>query len=323
MNDRGRYEEPSTPSRRLIASTSSRPRGVPTATKRPSSARHEQVARDVDTAKRGRQTDSLRRPVTGPRSRPVFDSSAGTRHPPVIAEWHAPPKVDAQDRNGARPPTRSLLRVGLIIAALTIAAIVAVTLLATSGHGDNYPVPSATSLAGLTVPQRIVTLAQSQVGYSTNPSNSYCDKFSAYWNAGTAVCPAGERSEEWCADFAAWAWRLAGVNFTYGYQPGDLNGAAASFYEWGVDNGEWHSVSSGYVPSPGDVAVYGLSFGTQISAVHVGIVTSFPAGQAGPNVVNGDGDRTGYSVVETGTDQVLADAAHGDSALAGYVSPPG
>jgi hypothetical protein len=39
-------------------------------------------------------------------------------------------------------------------------------------------------------------------------------------------------------------------------------------------------------------------------------------------VVNGDGDRTGFSVVETGTDQALADAGNGDSALSGYVSPP-
>lgn len=49
-----------------------------------------------------------------------------------------------------------------------------------------------------------------------------------------------------------------------------------------------------------------------------GNATSFPApgvahgdphGQRGPDVVNGDGDRTGFSVVETG------------AALAGYVSP--
>jgi hypothetical protein len=241
----------------------------------------------------------------------------------LVAEWHTSPKIDAKSRNKARPPTRSRLRLGLVITALTIVAIIAATLLATLGRNDNYPVPSAATLAGLSVPQRIVTLAQSQVGYRTNPSNSYCNKFSAYWNAGAAGCPAGERSEEWCADFAAWAWRLAGLNLTYGYRPGEINGAAASFYEWGVDNGEWHPVSSGYVPSPGDVAVYGLSFGAQISAVHVAIVTSFPAGQAGPNVINGDGDRTGYSVVETGTDQVLADAGRGDSTLAGYVSPPG
>lgn len=31
---------------------------------------------------------------------------------------------------------------------------------------------------------------------------------------------------------------------------------------------------------------------------------------------------TGFSVVEAGTDQVLADAGNGDSLLAGYVSPP-
>jgi len=90
------------------------------------------------------------------------------------------------------------------------------------------------------MPQRIVAIAESQIGYSTEPSNTYCNKFSAYWNAGTADCPSGEMSEEWCADFAAWAWQKAGVQFTYGYGPGEINGGAVSFYEWGVANGEWH-----------------------------------------------------------------------------------
>ena len=172
------------------------------------------------------------------------------------------------------------------------------------------------------MPQRIVAIAQSQVGYSTEPTDSYCNKFSAYWNAGTPDCPSGEKSEEWCADFAAWAWHKAGVTFTYGYGPREINGAAVSFYEWGVANGEWHPASSGYVASPGDVAVYGLSLGAEPSAVHVAIVTGDASGQLGPDVVNGDGDRTGFSVVETGTDQVRADAGSGDSLLAGYVSPP-
>jgi hypothetical protein len=183
-------------------------------------------------------------------------------------------------------------------------------------------VPSQATLAGLSVPQRIAAIAASQTGYKTDPSSSYCNKYSAYWNAGTANCPSGEKSEEWCADFAAWAWQLAGVQFTYGYSPGQINGAAASFYEWGVANGEWHPATSGYVASPGDVAVYGLSLGTDPSAVHVAIVTDDVPGQPGPDVVNGDGDRTGFSVVETGTDQVQADAGNGDSVLAGYVSPP-
>ena len=84
-------------------------------------------------------------------------------------------------------------------------------------------------------------------GTAPNPSNSYCNKFSAYWDAGTAGCPSGEKAEEWCADFAAWAWQQAGVQFTYGYGPGEINGAAVSFYEWGVANGEWHPATSGYV----------------------------------------------------------------------------
>jgi hypothetical protein len=89
-----------------------------------------------------------------------------------------------------------------------------------------------------------------------------------------------------------------------------------------VANGQWHPVTSGFVATPGDVAVYGLTLGADPSAVHVAIVTDDTPGQRGPDVVNGDGDRTGFSVVETGTDQALADAGNGDSALAGYVSPP-
>jgi hypothetical protein len=73
---------------------------------------------------------------------------------------------------------------------------------------------------------------------------------------------------------------------------------------------------------PGDVAVYGLSLGAVPSAAHVAIVTNDAPGQLGPDVVNGDGDRTGFSVVETGTDQTMADAGNDDSTLAGYVSPP-
>jgi hypothetical protein len=185
----------------------------------------------------------------------------------------------------------------------------------------SYPIPSEASLAAMNVPQRIVAIAESQVGYHTNPSDTYCNKFSAFWNAGTPACPSGEASEEWCADFAAWAWKEAGVAVTYGYSPGELNGGAASFYEWGVAHGTWHPATSGYDPSPGDVAVYGLTLGTNSSAVHVAIVTDDSATQAGPDVVNGDGDRTGFSVVESGTDQVTADANHSDSIVTGYVSP--
>jgi hypothetical protein len=217
---------------------------------------------------------------------------------------------------------RSARGSGLVVAVVAIVAILAVTLPHAFGGIGSFPLPSEATLAGLNLGQRIVAIAQSQVGYRTNPSSSYCNKYSAYWNAGQRDCPSGERDEEWCADFAAWAWQEAGAQVTYGYSPGELNGAAVSFYLWGVAHGEWHTIAAEYVPAPGDVAVYGLTLGTNPSAAHVAIVTSNTPGQAGPNVVNGDGDTTGFSVVESGTDQVLADADQDDSHLAGYVSPP-
>jgi hypothetical protein len=222
----------------------------------------------------------------------------------------------------SRQPGRSLRRVGLVLGAGTVVIILAAILHGVLGNNDSFPVPSQATLAGLSLRQRVVTIAESQVGYTTDPANSYCNKFSNYWGAGTANCPSGESAEEWCADFAAWAWQNAGLHINYGYGPAQINGAAVSFYDWALDNGQWHPATIGYVAAPGDVAVYGLSLGADPSAVHVAIVTADQRGQRGPDVVNGDGDRTGFSVVETGTDQIQADAGHGDSTLAGYVSPP-
>ena len=66
---------------------------------------------------------------------------------------------------------------------------------------------NSASLSGLSMSQRIVAIAKSQVGYSTEPTHSYCNKFSAYWHAGTADCAGGEMSEE----ERAWADDVLGV----------------------------------------------------------------------------------------------------------------
>ncbi len=58
-----------------------------------------------------------------------------------------------------------------------------------------------------------------------------------------------------------------------------------------------------------------------MTAQHVAIVTGYESGARGPDVVNGDGSRTGFSVVETGTDQYKADVAGSGGVLDGYVSP--
>lgn len=168
---------------------------------------------------------------------------------------------------------------------------------------------------------RIVSIAQGQLGYTTDPSDTYCNKFSAYWDAGVDDCGGnGNRAEEWCADFAAWVWKEAGAVVAYQLAPGYLNAASASFYVWGTDHGTWHPAGSGYVPQPGDVAVYGLDTNT-VTAVHVAIVVGTTGDNAAPDVVNGDGDRTGYSVVETGSSQAYADVKGKGAPLSGYVSP--
>jgi hypothetical protein len=185
---------------------------------------------------------------------------------------------------------------------------------------------AAAAGAATTVPMtplqaRIVSIARGQVGYATDPADTYCNKYSAYWSSGTADCANDNLDEEWCADFAAWVWQTAGARVTYQYINGDLNSSAASFYEWGMANGTWHPVGAGYTPQPGDVAVYGLDVSALV-AQHVAVVTGYTRGDRGPDVVNGDGDHHGFSVVETGTDQVTADIVNGSGAhLDGYVSP--
>ena len=181
-------------------------------------------------------------------------------------------------------------------------------------------VGSATEIAHFTG-SSIATIAEGQEGVQDNPSNTYCNPYTFYFGDGpTASCASGNASKEWCADFAAWAWRQAGVNFTYGSGPSDINAWSASFYFWGLANGTWHPLSSGYAPQPGDVAVYGNL--TEASGPgHVGIVTGGTS--SSPDVVNGDFETnypndfpTGvvYEAHETNTGVTGGD-------LDGYVSP--
>jgi len=235
---------------------------------------------------------TLRTSTTGPRLQPP----TGPRRPAV----------------GLPAATRRRRAVSVAMtAAVAVIGLVALGLAASSG-------PSLPPLPSTPFRARIVTIAESQLGYRTDPPHSYCNKYSAYWGAGSP-CAHGLRQEEWCADFAAWVWRKAGAQFTYSYGPSDINAASGSFYLWAVAHGTWHPVGSGYTPRPGDVAVYGLNpTGT---ADHVAVVTGYHEGARGPDVVNGDGDRTGFSVVETGTDQYRADTPGTVAVLAGYASP--
>jgi hypothetical protein len=204
------------------------------------------------------------------------------------------------------PRRHRLRRFLVLLAAVAIAAAVV----------DR--VASGPSLSPLRA--RIVAVARSQLGYRTDPADTYCNRFSAYWYAGIADCGNANRNEEWCADFAAWVWKQAGAEVDYQLAPGFLNSDSASFYVWGVDHGTWHPVGSHYTPQPGDVAVYGLDL-TSVTADHVAIVTGATSNPDAPDVINGDGDRTGFSVVEAGDDQAFADVQGHGGRLSGYVAP--
>jgi len=221
----------------------------------------------------------------------------------------------------SRTRQRKRKRAGAVLGLLVVvgaAGAIASLAVARHPHYATFPLGKGRTVK---VPQshlsplraKIVAIAESQVGYQTEPPDTYCNKFSAYWSSGSATCANGELSEEWCADFAAWVWQKAGVPVTYQYINGDLNSSAASFYEWGVRLHTWHPLGSGYVPQPGDVAVYGLD-ASQLIAAHVAIVIGYKPGAKGPIAVNGDGDLTAFSIVEVRNDEYYADTQAGTQA---------
>ena len=197
----------------------------------------------------------------------------------------------------------------MVILVVALAALAVAGLVVGSSRGGISPLRA-----------RMVAIAQGQVGYRTDPSDTYCNRFSAYWHAGRDDCGNDNRSEQWCADFAAWVWKQAGAEVAYRLAPNYLNSDSASFYVWGLDHGTWHPVGSHYRPQPGDVAVYGLNV-TAVTAQHVAVVTAATAHNDAPDVVNGDGDRSGFSVVEVGTTQTYGDVEGKGDRISGYVSP--
>ena len=227
----------------------------------------------------------------------------------------APTLPAARRRRGARG---CALFAVVLVGVLLVAGFVTVS----SGALSNLLEVSRTSSP---VRHAIVDAAEGQLGYTTDPADTYCNKFSAYWGAGSGVdqngqtCAAGTTSEEWCADFAAWAWQKGGVSVTYGFGDGQLNGASISFYDWAVANGTWHPASSGYLPEPGDVALYGINT-AETWAAHVAVVTGYQLFTHAPYAINGDGDLGAFSLVVAIPDETRT-AISGDEVLSGYASP--
>jgi hypothetical protein len=134
---------------------------------------------------------------------------------------------------------------------------------------------------------RIVQVAESQIGVSEHPAGSNCTKY--------GPC------EAWCADFATWVWRQAGV-------PIDRIALVRNLRLWGRDHGTW---KPGYNnnPQPGDFVIF--------SDLHVGLVER--ASSRSITIIAGNTSLN--AVARRGPSSPANGTSMGPAAITGYVSP--
>ncbi|GAA0375620.1 hypothetical protein Acor_81030 [Acrocarpospora corrugata] len=135
---------------------------------------------------------------------------------------------------------------------------------------------------------QIVSVAQTELNnasrnHGAGPQSTWgvCNYYTGVfrtWKPATSSCPTTDgvrwRESDWCADFAKYVWKNAGVTYANIAEGsgGVLTGVAASFKDYGTTYGTWHTRSSGYTPEPGDAVVFDWEGDGVIN--HVGIVSS-------------------------------------------------
>ncbi|WP_051452037.1 PKD domain-containing protein [Actinospica robiniae] len=144
----------------------------------------------------------------------------------------------------------------------------------------------------------IASIALGQIGVATNPAETSfggvdCDPYSTLVAAGSpssdgcgtdGTHDVADQNEEWCADFAKWAWEQGGVTANLNL----LNAGANSFYAWALADGESPAADSG-TPAAGDAVLF-YPAGTITSATfadHVGLITSVDSNGT-VDMANGD-----------------------------------
>jgi hypothetical protein len=170
---------------------------------------------------------------------------------------------DGGDFGSTPPPTSTQ----------TDAATPPVSLEGGAGDGASTPVadsgasvdagasqPEAGVDAGSSLGNAIASLALANVGQGACTTNTLGGT-----SFGTSCTGNGGQPEYWCADFALWVWRSAGVTNLSG-----LDAAAGSFYTYGKNN---NTLSN--TPAVGDAVVFNYTGGGV--ANHVAIVTQVNA----------------------------------------------
>lgn len=110
--------------------------------------------------------------------------------------------------------------------------------------------------------QHIVDIAKGELG--TRADSNECVPGKPY-----SICA------DWCAAFATWVWRDAGVNIPFEtYVP--------SVYDWAVDHGKWYGTTQLGLAQPG----YLIIFGSAHNRYHIGIVDYVSGGTV--HVISGN-----------------------------------
>jgi hypothetical protein len=113
--------------------------------------------------------------------------------------------------------------------------------------------------AGATPGQRMVALAQGEIGQTEQPPGSNDSPRIAQYRQATAGSGVGP----WCSYFVSWAAQQAGVPLG---EAGQGFGAVGAVSAWAQRTGRFTPAGAGTVPTPGDLIVWG--------GQHIGMVES-------------------------------------------------
>jgi CHAP domain len=156
----------------------------------------------------------------------------------------------------------------------------------------------------------IAKVANENVGVGDTPASTDfdfdCNPFASLVGAGATTSGCGtdpkfgvlDENQEWCADFAKWVWEQGGVPDT-----GVLDAAAASFYQWALDQGQNPEFDSG-TPEIGDAIVFYPGSDTAPNASyadHVGLVVGVNSNGT-LNLDNGDFSGSSNITVQANDD---------------------
>jgi hypothetical protein len=120
------------------------------------------------------------------------------------------------------------------------------------------PAPGPLGGLGASAGTRVVAIAESQIGQAEQPPGSNESPAIAQYRSATAGAIPGA---PWCAYFASWAARQAGVPLG---PHGEGLGSVSQIWSWAQSTGRAIPNGRGVVPQPGDLIVFG--------GEHVGIV---------------------------------------------------